>query len=131
MVEPDMPKPVKLPVSIAAALTIAPDPIFDLIERHRGAYAAAGPAYAAYDAPEYLDVVNDEKLDATIDALHEKMIEAQIELASTEPRTLAGVVAVTRYVIEGMNEDYEVVDDLYGDPRLKMMSWLAVIERAI
>jgi hypothetical protein len=116
------------------------DPIFQKIEQHRAAYAAASATYAAEnlvdEPPEPWPGRRSglaTAIDAAINTAHDKMFEAQIELASTEPRTLAGVAAVIHYVRESVegDPDYEIVSDDYGDPRLKVKSWLETIERAI
>jgi len=84
---------------------IADDPIFALIERHRGAartFSAAvsnkDKVQAAHwpwsDAPER--IAADAQYDAASDARH----EAIEDLLSTQPTTIAGVAAVLDYVNE-------------------------------
>ena len=83
----------------------ADDPIFALIERHRGATRAFSAAVsnkakvqAAHwpwsDAPER--IAADAQHDAASDARH----EAIEDLLSTQPTTIAGVAAVLDYVNE-------------------------------
>ena len=92
---------------------IADDPIFALIERHRGATRAFSAAVsnkdkvqAAHwpwsDAPER--IAADAQYDAASDARH----EAIEDLLSTQPTTIAGVAAVLDYVNEpSWGEDHD------------------------
>jgi hypothetical protein len=113
------------PAAAALPTMAEPDPIFAQIERHRAAFASAGVL-----AKKIVDPA-DTRLDAAMD----DVMEIQADLAGTEPKTLAGVVAVIRYAREVMGEGedaaYELISDTYADPRLKKGPWLTTLARAV
>jgi hypothetical protein len=101
-----------------AATTTEVDPIFAVIEKHRKAWKAfADAATIAGDLEETL-VLGGRRQDesppyvdaqARCDALNEVADEVKQTLLETKPTTLAGALAVIRYV-NGYNHD-ELLDD--------------------
>jgi hypothetical protein len=71
-----------------AAMGVEPDPIYALIEAHREAILAFGPAIERSEQMEC-----DER-DAFCSAASQREIDALVALLTTPPTTLAGVVAV-------------------------------------
>jgi hypothetical protein len=90
----------------AAALTAAPavDLIYAAIERHKAAklpYEAAVTVRACYDeADEKVTQQMDEAVDAAFDVYE----DAGADLVNTEPTTLAGIVALCRYIEPLLND---------------------------
>jgi hypothetical protein len=108
---------VAVPVSVKAATD---DPIFALIEEHRAAWAKYSAANDAYEAieperwyqPKQIPPTNPEA--AAADLHCEKMLEAErkatVALLTTPPATLAGAVALLRYIAEQDDVDYLMAD---------------------
>ncbi len=112
----------------ATALTVAParaaapaaDPIYALIERHK-------QAVAVYDAAtdvraRFNDInMNDEQrkqlavLQDAVDEAWDPREEAAIDLLNTKPTTLAGIVALCRYIEPLLNADGELPPAIYWD----------------
>jgi len=102
------------PTAGLAATTTEVDPIFAVIEKHREAWKAfAGAASAAADVQ--VELVNRGErsnenaayveAQAGADVLGDVAEELQEELLETQPTTLAGAVAVIRYV-NGYNQGH-------------------------
>ena len=98
------------PVAAAGIGSIAPDPIYAAIERHKAAGAiwdAAVDVRAAF--PEATLTVEQRRqrdlLDDAQDEAWEPCEQAGIDLISTEPTTLAGIVAAIRYIRIQMRDD--------------------------
>ena len=126
------------PAFAAPALALSePDPIFDLIERHRVAYAAVDAALkeiaTANERPEF-DSSAVEALEKAEHALFDERYEIDLQLAQTRPATLVGIVAIMRYRRELKTCDgYDLfpMKDEAADPRWEITSWLVAIERSI
>jgi hypothetical protein len=105
-----------------ATLTAAPaaDPIYALIERHK-------EAAAVYDAATHVRAhfndchMNDEQrkqlavLQDAVDEAWDPREEAAIDLLNTKPTTLAGIVALCRYIEPLLNADGELPPMIYWD----------------
>jgi len=83
----------------------ADDPIFALIERHRGATCAFSAAVSNKDKVQaahwpWSDAPERIAADAQYDAASDARQEAIEDLLSTQPTTIAGVAAVLDYVNE-------------------------------
>jgi hypothetical protein len=96
---------VSPPLPVAIAASAEPDPILGVIERYHSAlllrfetghvFARTSPEDSNYDA------VYEDSEDAM-----ERLTDAQLELASTVPTTLAGVVALLSYVKRHHHQEF-------------------------
>ena len=95
----------------AAALAAAPviDPIYAAIDKHQQAVAAHDAATDIRAAFNDVDM-NDEQrtelaaLESVVDGAWDRLEDAGITLVNTDPTTLAGIVALYRYVEQLLNE---------------------------
>ena len=98
------------------SITPAPDPIFDLIEAHRKAWARI------VDAHENLEgTLSKEAFTFEIKARGSKVDDAKNELLKTPPQTLVGARAIIEYLIEWDKENdpetsYEYLSTLLRSP---------------
>jgi hypothetical protein len=98
------------PVTAAAIGPIAPDPIYEVIERHRKACAAHNEAINTHMAFEEADM-QDEKLArykrlvADTAAAYDELEDAGLDLINTRPTTLAGIFALCQYIKPLFAED--------------------------
>jgi hypothetical protein len=98
-----------LAVSVPQALaTESDDPIFAMIERHRELSAHCNSAYdisgKLHEGPEF------DAADAISQERHDRVIEQADALIYCEPTTMAGVLAVMRYVA-GISSGYAPSDE--------------------
>jgi hypothetical protein len=132
-----------LPVSAGDAERV-PDPIYAAIEKHRQAVAAHDATTAIRAA--FNDVkLNDERrtqlavLEAAVDGAWDRLDEAGTTLVNTDPTTLAGILAVCRYVEPLLNEEAavnlpEVIywdDDTHSSAAGALVNVIAVAVKAI
>jgi hypothetical protein len=98
------------------SLGSAPDPIFDLIEAHRKAWARI------VDAHENLrGVLSEDEFTAEIKARDRELDDAKNKLLKTPPATLVGARAIIEYLIEWDKEcepetSYEYLSTLLRSP---------------
>jgi hypothetical protein len=88
--------------ALPALLAQEPDPIFAAIESHKSAWAALGaecPYLSEQDTPE---------AEARLDELHDAVSEADEALIEGEPTTVAGMIALFRYVA-----DFQKTGDIF------------------
>jgi hypothetical protein len=97
----------------ATALSLRPDPIFAAIERHRATWAELNTRCSA------LSDAGTPEAEAELDRIMDADGEAAGELAGTEPMTLAGAIALLRYVAEC--DDYSFEDE--EDGKTKLLSY--------
>jgi hypothetical protein len=101
---------------IGSITSPAPDPIFDLIEAHRKAWARI------VDAHENLKgALSEEAFTFEIKARDSKVADAKNELLKTPPATFAGARAIIEYLIEWDKEcdpetSYEYLSTLLRSP---------------
>jgi hypothetical protein len=102
-------------IIIAAALPARPDPIFAAIEAHRAAWA-------------HLEE-NPSEDDAECDRRYEAVTDAGCVLIDTGPTTIAGAVALLRYVAAA-ERDGDRFDYADGDARITAADALEKLARA-
>ena len=96
------------------------DPIYAAIERHGRAVAAHDNATEVRAHFEDINM-NDEQrkqlavLQDAVDEAWDPREEAAIDLLNTEPTTLAGIVALCRYVEPLLDDDGELPEAIYWD----------------
>jgi hypothetical protein len=101
------------PASAAVpSLRPAPDPIFDLIDAHRTAWARIADAY-----DHLWGTVSDDEVTPEIEARRHELdgayFGAEHKLLETPPTTIAGVRAIIEYLIEGDRDNEPVVSINY------------------
>jgi uncharacterized protein YciI len=94
-----------------AASTCPPDPIFEAIERHRGAFGYVEDALKVFgpmlpDDPGYAGA------QAEIERRCKIADEAAVEIANTAPETKAGVLALIDYV-RNTESDWPELEDSF------------------
>jgi hypothetical protein len=94
----------------------APDPIFDLIEAHRTAWARIAAAYDNLQGASPED-----ELTSEIEARDSELDDAKNKLLKTPPATLVGARAIIEYLIEWEKEcdpemSYEYLSTLLRSP---------------
>jgi hypothetical protein len=95
----------------AVIVPIGPDPIYAVIERHRKAFAghieAVRVEFAFEEAHDIEGVQREEyeRLYAATGAAWHTMDEAGCDLVNTRPTTLAGILALCRYIKPVFGED--------------------------
>jgi hypothetical protein len=92
---PDVPKAVTTP--------IGPDPIHDVIEAHRKAAREHHDAVDIHCAFEELNMQGEKlaeykRLTAETDETYDRMEVVSLDLINTKPTTLAGILALCRYM---------------------------------
>ena len=113
----------------AVTMPIGPDPIYDVIEQHRKAAREHIEAVRIQFAYEEHGGIQGERLeeyqrlDGETDEAYDRMEHASRDLVNTKPATLAGIVAVCRYVgalLEGYDSpdlpEYISYDDTQETP---------------
>jgi hypothetical protein len=103
---PDVPKAVTVPIEA--------DPIHDVIEAHRKAAREHHEAVNIHCAFEELNMSGEKlakykRLEAETDETYDRMEHASGDMVNTKPTTLAGIVALCRYV-GALLEEYDPPD---------------------
>jgi hypothetical protein len=110
---------VLAPTAGLAATTTEVDPIFAAIKKHREAWKASAEAWTVAGDLEEALVLRGERQDesppyveaqARADGLGEAAVQLKEALLETTPTTLAGALAVIRYV-NGYNHDEGLLED--------------------
>ena len=101
----------------APSLAAAPDPIFDLIEAHRTAWARIADAHEKHDE----GTLSKEAFTSEIEARWSELVDAKNQLLKTPPATLVGARAIIEYLIEWDKENdpetsYEYLSTLLRSP---------------
>jgi hypothetical protein len=97
-------------LAISSSRAAAPDPIFAAIERHKAAGAIWDAAVdVRADFPD-LDISDEQakqrdRLDEAVKAAWDPCEQLGIDLVTTKPTTLAGIVAGIRYIRIQMRDD--------------------------
>jgi hypothetical protein len=97
-----------IPTAVLAAAA-AVDPIYALIERHKQAAAAHDATTEVRAHFDDLNMNEEQKeqfyaLEAAVDSAWDSLDEVGTDLVNTKPATLAGIVALCRYVEPFLNE---------------------------
>jgi hypothetical protein len=91
-------------VGMKAVAAAVPDPIYDMIEAHRKAAAEHIKAVRTQFAFEEAGSIKGERrkgydhLEAAVDVAWDAMNDAGCDLVNTRPTTLAGILALCRYI---------------------------------
>jgi hypothetical protein len=120
-----------LPIAtpIVASATQSPDPIYEIIEKHRTAAAAFKEAVGVeftYEKNrsecEAMDPVERQTYQSTFDSLQastreadDQMHEASIDLVNTPPTSLAGIIALCEYFGPQVDEKHNLPDEIDWD----------------
>jgi hypothetical protein len=98
------------PATAAANGPIAPDPIYEVIEQHRKACAAHNEAINIHTDFEEVGMTGAklekyESLVAETDAAYDRLDDVGCDLINTKPTTLAGILALCRYITPLFEEE--------------------------
>jgi hypothetical protein len=118
---------VAVPVSVKAATD---DPIFALIEQHKAAYRTSQETGRVKcrtvdwsSSPEY-DPILCKAVDEAADAAHDAASNAAMALITIRPTTIAGLLALMRYVEAFNNGAFALDEDWCSCP----MMWPAMVD---
>jgi hypothetical protein len=89
--------------TLTAAAALPADPIYEVIERHRKACAAHNEAIDTHMDFEELGMEGEKlaeykRLVAETDAAYDRLDDVGCDLINTKPTTLAGILALCRYI---------------------------------
>jgi hypothetical protein len=92
-----------VPAAVTVARPIGPDPIHDVIEAHRKAAREHNEAIDIHCAFEECNMQGEKlarykRLTAETDAAYDRMEVVSLDLINTKPTTLAGILALCRYM---------------------------------